>query len=209
MDMVSLIDEFKVLKKQALDSLIEDRKFLEADEKERKSVLKPKVYSINMDDDGDGDAGDDLLTNNSERALLTYTIRDYEEWEESLKRKHKNVTNTSTSSSSQQQTAKFTYDKEIHRMKKRQGKFATDEEITRGSAMKEVLDDGKLLIKDDKHLVNGFISDINKVSNDRYIKRMKLNAVNNDATGSKVSHDKGKTSYNNAKNKDFNDKLEG
>ncbi|EDO15928.1 hypothetical protein Kpol_480p15 [Vanderwaltozyma polyspora DSM 70294] len=194
MEIKEALEEFKRLKRKAVDILIENRKLLDANTRELKKNSKPKTYS--MEELAEDDTVNTGTVDEADR-LLNYSIREYEEWEKKQGRHKENVHVTKSSVNSTAQIAKFTYDKQIKKLQKQK---STNDNRGKISKIRKDPKTGKIVVNDSKQLIKQLAEDLNQTTKERYDRTNQKRQKNSDQNEN--------YSYINEKNKEFNDKLE-
>lgn len=185
MDLESIENRFKDLKKRSVDVAIQIRKIAEREAKDESLVGKPKIYSM----EDTNEMGTRPVDSSERRRLklMNYSMREYEEWDK--KQKGKEV---KRGGANVQELAKYSYEKDLSRSKQNNGnrvvKISTDAKTNR------------LQVKDDEKLVNKLANDLKKTTRERFLARKKeMEKADARATPG---------GYINEKNKQFNLKLD-
>lgn len=191
-DLEAFKSKFKLLRRRVIDIQIDNRKLLKANEKDAMTRGKPKTYSMEVPD---GELTADKQYTNHAFDLMKYTMREYEEWEKSQENSGKNSDKTNNFVNSSQQIAKFTYDKELKKLSKA-NYLENKNGPGRTFKIKKNVDNGKIVIHDDKKLISKLADSLNKSAHERYNKSNKASSSHSSTSG-----------FINDKNKDFNKKL--
>ncbi|AMD19843.1 HCL308Cp [Eremothecium sinecaudum] len=185
MGLEEIQERLKKLKKERVKLSIANRKEIVKEEKLKSSDGKPQVYSMDYQPEGSKDIEDETHSSR----LLNYNISEYEKWEAKEKSKRKFMDGADASD-----VAYLTYNNGLKQLQK-------SERLPKGKVTKGMISQsGKLLLKDDKDLVDNLADTLENSSRERYLKRKK-----------KMESKAGKSTVLdqaiNEKNKQFNDKL--
>lgn len=192
-----LLKDWKDLKHKSEITRLQNYRYL--NEIKDKTHRKPKVYSLLEDEDAeptDIEADKDNEYNKEYKSiekLMSYSIREYEDWEKKHKPSYGTDANESKNSGEiQHDIAKRTYEKAIKKQN------LTEQRKGQNRVIKKSSQD-KLHVVDDARLVNELVKSLNE-KNNNLIK--KLNADSSKHDHSNID------AFINEKNKKFNEKLE-
>lgn len=185
MDLNTIEDRFKDLKRKSLDVTIKIRKVVEREARDEATTGKPSVYSMKETDDADVRPADS--TESRRAKLMGYSIREYEEWDKKQKLKE-----VKRGGANVQELAKYSYEKDLAKRKQQLG--ARVVKVSRDAKT------DRLQVEDDEKLVKRLANDLEKTTKERFAARKReMERANARATPG---------GYINEKNKQFNQKLD-
>ncbi|CUS21868.1 LAQU0S04e02630g1_1 [Lachancea quebecensis] len=186
MDLNKYADRLKNLKRKGVGLSVKNKQQVLQEEKQTAAQAKPTVYSMNAEEAPSKEEPEEP----EEARLFQYSMKDYEQWQEKERRKSQKVSGVAK----YRDLAKFTYDKEVQQLRKN---CTSKVEKTKKISINEK---GKIVVKDDPHLIGSLADSLNKTANERHArieKKIRRQMVSDTPGG-----------FVNEKNKQFNDKIE-
>ncbi|CAR24391.1 Syf2p [Lachancea thermotolerans CBS 6340] len=186
MDLNKYADRLKNLKRKGVSLSVKNKQQILQEEKQTSARAKPAVYSMKTEEAPSSETTEE----SKEAKLLQYSMKDFEQWQDKERRKSQK----SSDVAKYQDLAKFTYDKEVQQLRKN---YTNKVEKPKKVSINKK---GKIVVKDDPHLVGSLADSLNKTANERYArieKKIHRQMVSDTPGG-----------FINEKNKQFNDKIE-